>query len=352
MGVPLNRQIAAARLANQRLAQPRAAKPEEVVAWFGAVQAQEYPWAKWAVALRTPRQATSAAIERAVNDGRILRTHVLRPTWHFVTGADLPWMLELTAPRVQQALSFAYRYYELDRALRTKATTAIERAFRAAPDLTRAELGAALARAGIVLKGVRLALVTVHAEVERVICSGPQRGRNATYALLCHRVPRPRRLSGDEALAELTRRYFRSHGPATLRDFVWWAGLLAADARRGLDIARATAEPIDGRTYWTVGQRRARDTGRATAHLLPTYDEYFVAYRDVDAVPRPKGALQPAIVVDGQAAGTWRIPRGGATIKVEMFRRLTGSERQALDGAVDRYGRFLETPISVERSYA
>ena len=198
--------------------------------------------------------------------------HVLRPTWHFVAAADLPWMLELTAPRVHQALAFADRYYELDADLRKRAVKVIERAFRAEPHLTRAELGAHLSRAGMTLKGVRLALTTVHAELEEVICSGPQRGTQATYALMTQRAPRPRRLTRDEALAELTRRYFRSHGPATIRDFVWWSGLLNTDARRGLDIAGAKSLAIDDHSYWTIG-RGSRATPAARVHLLPTYDE-------------------------------------------------------------------------------
>ena len=231
----MNTRIAVQRLDNQRLARQGPRDPADLVAWFGAVQAQDYPAAKWALALRMPDGTTDAGIERAFNDGRILRVHVMRPTWHFVAASDLHWMLELTAPRVHRALTYGYRKLALDLATRNRAAGVIERAVGGGQSLTRAELGACLARAGVVATGVRLALLTAHAELEKVICSGPQRGKQSTYALLAQRAADPTRLSRDEALAELTGRYFRSHGPATIRDFVWWSGLTIADAKRGLE---------------------------------------------------------------------------------------------------------------------
>ena len=348
----MHTQIAGQRLDNQRISRPGSRDPEEIVGWFGAVQAQEYTGAKWALGLRMPDSATDAAIERAFNDGRILRTHVMRPTWHFVGASDIHWMLELTAPRVQRALAYTYRQFGLDAATRVRATRVIERALSRAEHLTRIELGAHLARAGLVLKGVGLALVTVHAELERVICSGARRGKQSTYALLAKRAPHPKRLSRDEAVAELTERYFRSHGPATIRDFVWWSGLTVADARRGLEIRRGRHEAIDGRTYWTVGRPRASRTRRGTVHLLPVYDEYLVAYRDLDAVPRAResrGTLQQAVIAGGQVAGTWRAVLKGheLVVHVTTLRRLTIVERRALAEPAARYGRFLGTPVSI-----
>ena len=240
--------IATERLHNQRIARPGPAQPAQLVAWLGAVQAQEYAAAKWALGLRMPNGATDAKIERAFNDGRILRTHVLRPTWHFVAAADIHWMLELTAARVHRALAYAHRYYELDVTIRSRAAALFEQALSGGQHLTRAELGACLARAGVAATGTRLALLTIDAELEGVMCSGSKRGTQQTYAHLVKRAPRAKRLVRDEALAELTKRYFRSHGPATLRDFVWWSGLTTADAKRGLDMTGARNEAIDGYT--------------------------------------------------------------------------------------------------------
>jgi Winged helix DNA-binding domain len=354
----VNRAIAEQRLLNQGIARPGRREPADVVAWLRAVQAQEYPAAKWGLALRMPDGTTDRTIERAFDAGRLLRTHVMRPTWHFVTPADIYWMLDLTASRVQRTMASYIRQQELDTTL-TRATGIFERALRDGQSLTRAELGAHLARGGVAAKGVRLALLTVYAELEQVICSGPRRGRRFTYALLAERAPRARRLSRDAALAEITRRYFSSHGPATIRDFVWWSGLTSADAKRGLETNRARPEVVDGRTYWTMGGTSAKGMRREASYLLPIYDEYLVAYRDRDAVPhstsviqfRTRGSVtfQHALVIAGQVAGTWKAVRNAGGLVVEVFplRRLTGPERRALIKTTAHYGRFLGTPISL-----
>lgn len=249
------------------------------------------------------RDATAAVVERAFNDGHILRTHVLRSTWHFVTAADIHWMLDLTAAsHVQRGLAYTCRQFGVDIALRQRGMKVIEQALSGEDHLSRVELGVRLARAGIVVKGVPLALLTIHAELEGIICSGPQVGTLSTYALLSKRAPRPKRLSREEAIAELTARYFRSHGPATIRDFVWWSGLPVGDARRGLEITGAHSEVIDGRAYWTLEPFHISESGAPAAYLLPVYDEYLVAYRDLEAVPRAKGTrgrLQQALLTAG-----------------------------------------------------
>ena len=337
--------VAAGRLERHRLTKPGSADAADLVAWFGAVQAQDYAAAKWALALRMRGAITDAHIERALNDGRILRTHLMRPTWHFVASFDIGWLLELTAPRVHKALAFGRRHFGLTDEVHRRATKAIERALDREECLTRAELAVRLARAGIAAKGVPLALMTMYAELESVICSGPRRGKQSTYMLLAQRAPAASRYSRDQALAELTVRYFRSHGPATVRDFVWWSGLTTADAKRGLDIVRARSETIDRLTYWTVGPRRAIAPPRDMIHLLPVYDEYLVAYRDLDAVPRGKalwGLLPQAVVCGGQVIGTWKVTRGPGSPKVaiNLGRKLTAAEHQHLDRALARYAQF------------
>jgi len=322
------------------------------VARLGAVQAQDYPAARWAVALRMRDGATAAGVDRALNDGRIIRTHVLRPTWHFVAPVDLGWMLELTAPRVRQALAFANRYYELDPKLRARATRVFERALGEAPCLTRQELGERLKRARVDATGVRLALLTIEAELEGVICNGPLRGAQMTYALRASRVPAAPTRPRDEALGELTRRYLASHGPASIRDLSWWSGLTMKDARRGVEIVRAQQHTIDDIVYWTIGDLPRRQPSRAEVHLLPIYDEYLVAYRDLAAVPRPpatRGRLQPAVVIGGGVVGTWRTQRAkdGVVLQVAADRRLTAQERRALARTAARYQRFAGVPVSI-----
>jgi hypothetical protein len=348
MGMPIAQQ----RLENQRLTRAGFRVPAGVVSWLGAVQAQEYGPAKWALALRMAGRTTDQAIERAVDRGTILRTHVLRPTWHFVAPADIRWMLELSAPQVHRSMATYHRQNEVD-ALLTRAASIFERALGAGEYLTRAELGVHLERAGIPAKGTRLALLAMYAELEGVICSGPRRGSRFTYALLADRAPGAKTLPRDEALAALARRYFRSHGPATIRDFVWWSGLKTADAKRGLEMIRARSHDVDGRTYWTIGRTTpARVSSRGAVHLLPIYDEFLVAYRDRAAVPQPAsqslGSFWHAVVSGGSIVGTWRTARAGAgcALSVTTLRSLTRQERAGLAQAVRRYATFLEQPVT------
>ena len=341
------------RLHNQRLTRSelrpstelRAGRPADVVAWLGAVQAQDYPAAKWALGLRAPG-LTDDDVEQAFTEGRILRTHVLRPTWHFVTPADIRWMLALTGPRVNNCNIRNFRRLGLTDAVLKRVRVVFERALRGGRHLTRADLAAALRTAGIQVEGQALAHVMMNAELEGVVCSGARQGKQPTYALLEERVPRGRIITRDEALGELTRRYFSSHGPATLGDFVWWSGLIVADARRGIEIAGAALErrAIAAGAYWSAaagpGPRASR---AATAHLLPNYDEYLVAYRE-----RGGGDIfAHSLVIDGRVAGTWtKAPRQGAvTVNVASTRRLTPAERRAVAAAAERYGRFLQQPV-------
>ncbi len=205
------------RLANQRLDRAGPRQAARVVEWLGAVQAQEYGPARWGLGMRMPDGTTDADISDAFDAGRILRTHVLRPTWHFVTSADIRWMLELTGPRVQRLMASSNRTLELDARTLACGIAACERALDGHRHLTRAELSGALADAGIQAKSQRLAHIVMHAELEGVICSGPRRGKTFTYALVAERAPHAGRLDPDEALATLTFRYFRSHGPATVK---------------------------------------------------------------------------------------------------------------------------------------
>jgi Winged helix DNA-binding domain len=342
---------------NQRLTRPGPRTVDEVVRWFGAVQAQEYAMAKWALALRMRGTVTSDAIERAIDAGKIIRTHVLRPTWHFVAADDIGWMLRVTAPRVHAKLAYAYRFYKVDAVTRGRAADVFARALERGDHLTRGELGEHLGRAGLPAKGVPLAMLTIHAELEGVMCSGPRRGKELTYARLSARVSNPSLLSGDDALTELTRRYFRSHAPATIRDFVWWSGLTMADAKRGLDMIGAQREVVDGLTYWRVGRvdvgaARRRAESDSTVRLVPIYDEYLVAYRDLAAVPRAggdvRGSLGPAVIIDGQVAGSWKPTISGddVIVTVNAHRRFTRSERDAVEGAVARFGRHLQKRAS------
>jgi hypothetical protein len=199
----------------------------------------------------------------------------------------------------------------------------------------------------------------MHAELEAVVCSGPRRGKQFTYGLLAERAANALRVSRDESLAMLGERFLRGHGPATIRDFVWWSGLTTADAKGAVDMVKARGEDIGGRTYWTLGTPRRGTAREHHVHLLPIYDEYLVAYRDREAVPhgprviggssRDSVTFQHAVVVDGQVAGTWRVTRtpGSVRIHAAPLRRLSPLDRGALGEAVQRYERFLDTRVDL-----
>ncbi len=326
------------------------------MAWFGAVQAQEYHLAKWALGLRLP-PTTDAALDAAFNEGAILRTHAMRPTWHFVTPEDIRWIQALTSPRVHAASAYMLRQVEVDEALYGHSSDVIAGALAGGKQLTRAELGAALAQAGIEASGNRLAYIVMWAELEALICSGPRRGKQFTYMLLDERAPQARRLDPDEALAELTRRYFRSHGPATMQDFAWWSGLTLAQVKAGLNLlgTQAVAEEIDGVTYWsTPDSGPMPDKPSPQVLLLPPYDEYGVGYTD------RSGLLDPAhsdlasgtifggtLVIDGHVLGTWkrRIEKGNVVIDLTPFRPLSAAEQAGVEAAAQRFAAFVELPL-------
>ena len=352
--------IAHARLANQRLAGTGFTRPGDVVRWLGAVQAQDYLGARWALALRM-RRGTDAAIERAFAAGEILRTHVMRPTWHFVAPDDIRWMLNLTAPRVRAAMSSYDRKLGLDAAVIRRSDKAIAAALAGGTHLTRQELKTRLQKAGIVTGGVqRLAHLMMHAELSAVICSGPIRGRQFTYALLDERVSGSRSLSRDSALAELTRRYFRSHGPAGLQDFVWWSGLTTADARTGIEMVQheLLEDVVDGRTFWSSKDARATVRPGRTAYLLAPYDEYVIAYRDRSAAVDGnlwKSLGDPfsgAIVLDGRVVGAWtrKVANGNVAVGLSVPAPLTSADGRRLVDAAHRFGSFLGLDVSIVRT--
>ena len=343
------------RLHNQKLSAPDCRKPVDVVRWFGAVQSQDFEAAKWALALRM-RSATNEAIEDAFNRGTILRTHVMRPTWHFVAHDDIRWLLELTAPRVNLRCGPNYRKLELDDAIFKRSHRVLENALRNGKHLQRSELRRRLNDAGIAADDtIRLAHILVRAELDGVICSGPRVGKQFTYALFDERVPATKPIDREEALAKLTRLYFRSHGPATLQDFVWWSGLNVAEAKRGLELVARSLEKVTiGETvYWGLGTGEIRAGSSHTAHLLPAYDEYFVAYKDRQTVLDEQQSLTtwdvlgPTVVINGMAAGKWKTTKDKKSIEVEFTRALKKPERVAMAQATTRYAEFLGLTNSI-----
>jgi hypothetical protein len=349
--------IAIQRLYNQQLEQPMCQTPGEIVAWMGAIQGQEYAQAKWALGLRLPG-ASDADIEQAFTNGEFLRTHVMRPTWHFVAPADIRWILALTGPRVQALNAYMYRQCELDNDLLVHGTDVIAKALAGGHQLTRTELAAVLEQAGIAADGFRLGYIVMYAELEAVICSGPRRGKQFTYALLAERAPQAKNLDRDEALAELVRRFFTSRGPAMVQDFAWWSGLTQADTKEGLELCKPdlVESVIDGKTYWHAASMRDVGKPAHTGYLLPAYDEYTIAYRQHGEIldPRFETPAREAIfggvtVINYQVLGNWKrtISKGKAIIESAPFRPFTDAENEAFAEAAQRFGEFLGMPVVV-----
>lgn len=352
--------VIAQRLHNHGLAGSGRRSPAEVVSWLGAVQSQDYAGAKWAIGQRA-HGTTDDELDRAFDVGVILRTHVLRPTWHFVAPADIRWMLALTAPRVHAVSAYYYRQQELDAKTFARSRSVFERALRDGRHLTRLELKAALTTAGIAADSLRLGLLMMRAELDRVVCSGPRRGKQFTYALLDERAPAARTLEPEAALAELTARYFTSHGPATVRDYVWWSGLTVGDARRGIDLVRPALvqESIDGMTYWLMPTRSAAPAVSSSVHLLPNYDEYGIAYKDraalihdgVRGADRQQGVNEFAhlLIVDGRWVGSWKRVIAARSAGIELWPRqkLSVRHRRLVNIEGERYGAFLNRPVQV-----
>ncbi len=347
------------RLANQHLAQQHLTDPRAIVAHLGAVQSQDYPAALWALGLRLAN-ATRASLEYAVNGGTILRTHVLRPTWHFVAPEDIRWMLALTAPRIKRAMASRDRELGLNDETVARTNTVITRVLEGGKQLTRTELRDALQVAGIaVADGSVLSHLVSRAELDGVVCSGAPRGKQHTYALLEERVPRAPMRERDEAVAELAGRYFASHGPATLNDFAWWSGLTVVDGRRGLEAhgSRFVSEQACGLTYWFAASS-APDTALASAALLlPNYDEFTVAYRSRELFyarefvwrpgPRDDVPFGNVIVIGGQVVGMWQrsLVKERLRIEPKWFNPPSRRQETAFSDAAQRYAAFVGLPL-------
>lgn len=327
-------------------------KAVDAVSHLGAAQAQDFPAAQWGLGLRV-RNSTDKDIERAFNDGKILRIHVMRPTWHFVLPEDIRWMLELTAPRVKSLLKNYNLKLGLDDALFAKSNAVIISGLEGHNYLTRQELKARLADTGIETDVQRLAHIITQAELDGLICSGPRRGKQFTYALLDERVDGSDRPDREQSLAKLAFRYFTSHGPAQLKDFSWWSGLAEKDARSALYMVKSglNQATFDKKTYWFPPHAEAVIPDRPTALLLSVYDEYTIAYRDRSDISEARyiermiakgNALTAVIVLNGRVAGTWKkaMKKESVEIRLNPFRELDKDEREAVEAMVERYGRF------------
>ena len=354
-----NTDIVYQRLVNQRISGEKFEKPEEVVRWLGALQAQDYLQSLWAIGLRL-QSATVVDIEQAVLDGKIVRTWPMRGTLHFVPPEDAKWMLRLSASRMLAKDGRRLEQLGLDEEIMELCKELFCDALKGNKRLSRPEMMKLLEEAGISTENQRGYHILWYVSQSGMICLGPMHDKQQTFVLLDEWVPNSRDLSREESLAELARRYVAGHGPATVHDLAWWAGLTVTEARSGLEAAmpELVSEEIDGKEYWTTSDTPGhRAYHKSSVDLLPAFDEYLIGYKDRTAVltvedapkvvPGKNGIFLPTIVVDGRVVGTWKRKLKKNTIEVTLspFTHLGDSAEGAIKAA-EYYSNFVGLPLS------
>lgn len=344
---------------NLRLSGGRVEAPENVVRSLGAMQSQDYGPAKWSVGQRMAH-GNEADLDRAYLEGRILRTHVLRPTWHFVHPDDITWLLELTAPRIQIMNRSRYRQLGLDDRVLERTRMLLLRTLKGANHLTRNAVRELLAKNRIETDTSRLSYILMYAELKGTICSGGLRGKQHTYALVEERAPDAIVLDADAALLELILRYFSSHGPASEKDLRWWSSLTLQEIRRGLDLAgdKLSSDDIDGTRMYFVDSPHASRKRSPHVHLLQTYDEYIVGYSETRGVIDATGlgrkrwsssnAFRGVVILDTQMVGEWkrRFDKGTLRFEISLYEKWDDRRMKALRRAAEVVADFFDAERS------
>lgn len=350
-----SKQIAHLRLINQQLTKPQFTKTTDLVSWMGCMQAQDFAGAKWAIANRV-QGLTDQQIEADFDAGKILRTHILRPTWHFVCPEDIGWMLQLTAPHIKAMSKSMHKQLGIDQNILNKSKEILLNALNGNKHLTRQHLLPYYAAKGINTDDIRLGIILMDAELDGLICSGAKQGKQFTHALLHERVKPVPQLDREAAIAELAKRYFYSHGPATVPDFAWWSGLNLSDSKRGLEMNKhnLVSGIVNGQTYWFYGE--AQNLSNKPVQLLPAFDEYTVAYKDRSDVLSPafnkatgNGIFKPLVIINGQVTGTWKrsLTKNKVIVDFELFKAIDKRTQQKIMSEAKRYSKFVELELQI-----
>jgi hypothetical protein len=351
-------EIASGRLRHQLIEGERATLPADVVRTLAAVQGQDYLASLWAVALRTPN-ATEHDVEASIARRELVRTWPMRGTLHLVAAEDARWMTELMAPKVIKRMAARHRQLGLDEAVFDSGRAALTEALQGDRQLTRPEAYAVLEGIGIPADARRNHIFGYLAQ-QSVLCIAARRGKQPTFALLEEWAPAARSLPRDESLAQLALRYFTGHGPATEQDLMWWSGLTAREIRSGIAMVASELEEtvVDGVSHWS-GPGAAPSLDGAGVHLLPSFDEYLLGYRDRSAVldpshatgvnPGGNGIFNPLVVIGGRVRGTWKrtLTKGAVEIVATPFQKFTKREQRSIAAEARRYGAFLGRPVVV-----
>lgn len=341
------------RIYNQRLAAHDMKEPDEVVSYMGAMQSQAFDMARWAVGVRLSG-TTNREVEEAINAAKIIRTHILRPTWHFVAAEDIHWMSDLSMPRLRPVYASYARMLGVDMDIFPKAWPWIEKALRDDNHLTREEIIPILAAEGIQMDMNLVGLALGLAEQEGLVCNGRIKGNKQTFCLLQERVPKKQILSKEESLERLARKFFTSHSPATLQDFTWWSGLLISDAKKALELIKEDfiSEEINGRTFWMKNDTRMPDGKEDSAFLLPLFDEMVVSYKNrsemitdehYGKVMTKNGLFSPTAVWNGEIIGSWKkiMKKGKPEVEISFFEKTTQKRQSLFKKAEKIYQDFL-----------
>ena len=351
--------IAAQRLYNQQINTAQFTKVKDLVSYMCAVQSQDYAMSKWAIGLRLPG-STDNQIEKALDKGDILRTHVLRPTWHIIAAQDIYWMISLSADKIKALMKTMDRQLELTEKIFTKSNNIIAKCVEDGLHVNRDSIAACLEKAKISTKENRLAHLLLRAELEQIICSGKMDGNQRTYASLHSRVPKKKILTRDESLAQLANRYFKSRGPATVEDFSWWSGLSITAAKQGLEMVKQALynDKIEGSVYWFADDWKPRIKNKEAVYLLPAYDEFIIGYKNRTAalatehhkkVLSNNGIFYPTIIVNGQVAGLWKrhFQKEGVSIEVIFFQSQSEAIRRRLAKLATIFGKFADRKVKL-----
>ena len=339
------------RLLNQQLICPQFTSPHNVVAWMGAMQAQEYKMMRWAVGMRT-KTPGARAFERDYNSGRIVRVHLFRTTWQLVAGEDWRWMLELCRENALRGMAgwMHSNGVVIPEAEQDAVQTLFADYLSCHRTVLKADFAAALSDRGVVMDEQRLSYHIRLAEYSGLLCSGDLHPQKPTYALAADKLPKVAPVPKEEALAKLAGTYFRSHGPATLEDFVWWSGLNIGDCRKGLNAIRSELieERWKGLSFFRHQDSRTRGFRSGTVTLLPPYDEYLIGYKSRHVAVHPdhmhrahsgNGIFWPVVLQDGEAVGNWSA--AGGKVQTELFHPDSSLNIDALGKEMVRYSRFL-----------
>jgi hypothetical protein len=342
--------LASLRLQTQQIESPEFSSAKELVSWMGAMQAQDFSMSKWAIALRT-LYSTEESIEAAYNRGDIIRAHLLRPTWHFVSADDIYWIHQLTVPNIRPAFNQSNKRLELTGDIFSKSNMLLENVLTNR-NLTREELICEYDNIHLRTNENRLSHLLMNAELDGLICSGPLKANKLTYCLLEERVPIKKILNREESLAELAKRYFRSHSPATLQDFIWWSGLTVTNARNGLELINSelNSEIINDKTYW-FSNLIPKINKNISVHLLPAFDEFLIAYKDRSAsitttnnkiAISKNGIFRPIIVINGQVKGLWKrtLKKDKILIETSLFEESQDIIKLQIESKIRHYTDF------------